>query len=108
MALQMSRLDGSLTKIGSIDELAKLADENEELKNENQSLRNRIDILLSKEASAFKAAEDERRLIILFLEKVGGRLGGIPVLVRLIREVIYDVVIKIKSGDHLNQRDRWR
>ena len=99
----MQKNDGNLSRISNSKEIDLLKEEIDLLRGENDALKKQISNLLNKESGVFKAAEDERSSIIFYMEQVGKRISGIPSFANLLREVIKDITIKIKNGEHLKK-----
>jgi cell division septum initiation protein DivIVA len=102
MADVMQKNDGNLARLDLAKELEIVSDENTLLKEENARLKTQIENLMSKESKLFKAAEDERKATVLFLKNLRDKITGIPSIVRFLREVLSDIIIKINNGEHID------
>lgn len=113
MANVMQKSESVLYKLEPTAEVDLLRQENELLRQEISSLKEQVSKIQNVASGPTNAAQVERDAILYYLEYVSRRIGGIPALAKLIREVIADLIINIKSSEHLNKNkyqkhDDWR
>jgi hypothetical protein len=71
------------------------------LKEENEALKLEMSEIKSQEIPSHRAAERERLALISYLQEIDRSLTGIPAIVKVIREVLKNVIDAVEKGEHI-------
>lgn len=91
------------TNLVKVQEKEELERQLFELREENELLKSQISNLVSRESLT-----QERDAVAFYLEHVAYSIRGIPSYSRIIREVLSELAVKIKNGEHYKIGNKQR